>query len=99
MSTPATKTSPRSACRSPSKISHVVVLPAPFGPTRPKTSPAPTVKEMPSTARTSPYDFVKSRIATTSAIARVEPWVRYKDVAGVQAARGGGKPKVRGGGG
>jgi len=30
----------------------VVVLPAPFGPSRPKISPAPTVKEMPSTALT-----------------------------------------------
>ena len=39
---------------SPSSISMVVVLPAPLGPSRPKTSPGRTSKVTPSTARTSP---------------------------------------------
>ena len=43
---------PLSFFLSPSMISMVVVLPAPFGPRRPKTSPSLTVKEMPSTAFT-----------------------------------------------
>ena len=35
----------------------VVVLPAPFGPSRPTISPGATWKLTPSTARTSPNDF------------------------------------------
>ncbi len=33
----------------------VVVLPAPSGPIRPKTSPCPTTRSRPSTAETAPY--------------------------------------------
>ena len=36
----------------------MVVLPDPLGPRRPMTSPAPTVKETPSTARRGPYHLV-----------------------------------------
>ena len=38
----------------------VVVLPAPFGPRKPKISPAPTEKPMPRTASTSPYFLARS---------------------------------------
>src|SRR4030088_800324 len=38
-SKPQTRTEPRSRLRKPSRISTVVVLPAPLGPSRPKTSP------------------------------------------------------------
>ena len=46
-STPSTVTEPPSRFRYPSRISTVVVLPAPFGPSRPKTSPCSTVKRDP----------------------------------------------------
>ena len=49
-SRPNTLTSPASRFRRPSRHSMVVVLPAPFGPTRPKTSFSATENEMPSTA-------------------------------------------------
>ena len=49
-SMPRTIASPASGARRPSRISTVVVLPAPFGPSSPKTSPARTSKSMPSTA-------------------------------------------------
>ena len=44
--------SPASGRVSPSIISSVVVLPAPFGPRRPKTSPEATVRSTPATAST-----------------------------------------------
>src|SRR5713101_3517650 len=56
-SMPATSTCPSSAVRSPSRISTVVVLPAPLGPSRPKISRSFTRKEMPSTATRLPYRF------------------------------------------
>ena len=52
--TPFTKASPESASRSPSIISIVVVLPAPLGPSIPKTSPGRTLNDIPSTATRSP---------------------------------------------
>src|SRR5882672_4250722 len=52
---PSTSTLPAVGSFSPSRISTVVVLPAPFGPSRPKHSPAPTSRSSPSTAVTSPY--------------------------------------------
>jgi hypothetical protein len=51
---PRTVASPASASRSPSMISRVVVLPAPFGPRMPKNSPGATSKLTPSTACRSP---------------------------------------------
>ena len=42
-----------------------VVLPAPSGPTSPKSSPSATSKVKPSTARRSPKDFVSDSIITT----------------------------------
>ena len=50
----ALRTSPASGASSPSRISMVVVLPAPFGPSRPKHSPRRTCSDSPSTATTSP---------------------------------------------
>ena len=42
------------AARYPSRISTVVVLPAPLGPSRPNTSPRRTSNERPRTASTAP---------------------------------------------
>ena len=39
------------------KLRIVVVLPAPFGPTRPRTSPGSTRNDRPRTAGRSPYSF------------------------------------------
>jgi hypothetical protein len=52
---PSTLTSPASRLRYPSRISTIVVLPAPLGPSRPKTSPLSTLKSTPRTASTAPY--------------------------------------------
>jgi hypothetical protein len=60
-SNPRTRTVPDVAWRWPSRISVVVVLPAPFGPSRQKTSPGATVNETPRTASWSPYDRRRSR--------------------------------------
>src|SRR6266576_7350171 len=54
-SIPPTRAWPSSALRRPSRISTVVVLPAPFGPSNPKISRSLTRKEMPSTATRLPY--------------------------------------------
>jgi hypothetical protein len=50
---PNSSTTPWSAVVRPSQISIVVVLPAPFGPSRPKHSPGTISRSMPSTATTS----------------------------------------------
>src|SRR5262245_29927807 len=65
-STPRTSTVPPSGGRSPSRISTVVVLPAPFGPSSPKTSPFETWKLMPSTATRSPYVFLSPSTRMTA---------------------------------
>src|SRR5215213_9892302 len=57
---PSTETLPLVRVRYPSRISTVVVLPAPLGPRRPNTSPRRTVKEIPRTAATSPYSLRRS---------------------------------------
>src|SRR5205823_13457564 len=56
-SIPPTTAWPSSALRRPSRISTVVVLPAPLGPSNPKISRSLTRKEMPSTATRLPYRF------------------------------------------
>ena len=53
-STPSTLTSPAVRVRKPSRISTVVVLPAPFGPRKAKISPRSTSRSMPATASSSP---------------------------------------------
>ncbi len=65
---PRTVASPVSGSRSPSMISSVVVLPAPFGPRMPKNSPGATSKLTPSTARRSPYDLRMSRTEMVAGI-------------------------------
>ena len=47
----------------------MVVLPAPFGPRRPNTSPAATSKSIPSTARTSPYRLTRPWTRITGSVA------------------------------
>src|SRR4051812_30608365 len=66
---------PSSGRVSPSIISSVVVLPAPFGPRIPNVSPASTSKETPATASTVPKRFFTSatRIASTDAEATGPP--------------------------
>ena len=44
---PLTVAVPEVGAMSPASIRTVVVLPAPFGPSRPKISPLPTVNDMP----------------------------------------------------
>ena len=54
---PNTDTVPPSGSSSPSSMSIVVDLPAPFGPRSATVSPRPIAKSIPRTARTSPNDF------------------------------------------
>src|SRR5690242_667512 len=70
-SKPSTETRPESRLRNPSRISTVVVLPAPFGPSNAKTSPSATVKLMPRTACTAPYDLCRSTTSTAAVTARM----------------------------
>src|ERR1019366_830487 len=58
---PSNSTSPESASISPSQISMVVVLPAPFGPRRPKHSLGCTSRSSPSTTVTSLYALRRPR--------------------------------------
>ena len=53
-STPSVSTSPPLRSRNPSRISMVVVFPAPLGPSKAKTSPLSTSKETSRTACLSP---------------------------------------------
>ena len=56
---PRTSTSPDVASSSPSRISMVVVLPAPLGPSRPKHSPRSTSRSSPRTASTGGFAGVR----------------------------------------
>jgi len=58
-SNPATRTLPEVPGMNPERILRVVLLPAPFGPSRPTISPRATVKEMPSTAVCPAYRLVR----------------------------------------
>src|SRR5437763_6858983 len=58
---PATRALPDVGARRPVRIRIAVVLPAPFAPRKPDTSPAATSKEMPSTAVKVPKRRVSSR--------------------------------------
>jgi hypothetical protein len=57
---------PEYGVRRPSMTSTAVVLPAPFGPSRPKTSPACTSKLTPSGATVSPYRLRSSCTSMTA---------------------------------
>src|SRR5919206_3569445 len=59
-SKPSTSTSPPSRVRYPSRISTVVVLPAPLGPSSPKTSPSSISKLIPRSASSLPYRLRRS---------------------------------------
>src|SRR5215467_6427270 len=58
-SRPHTDTSPEVGGMKPVIMRMVVDLPAPFGPRKPSTSPLPTSKETPSTARLGPKDLLR----------------------------------------
>src|SRR5687767_10052891 len=67
-SKPATRASPDVGASRPFSILIVVVLPAPFGPRKPNTSPVRTLKLTPSTAVKSPNCLVRSRTTTASSL-------------------------------
>src|SRR6185436_18432793 len=61
-SIPSTRAVPPVGSDSPNSIRMVVVLPAPLGPSKPKTSPCWTVRSSASTAVKSPYCLVRPRV-------------------------------------
>ena len=61
---PSTRTSPCSGVISPAIIDTVVVLPAPFGPSRPTSCPRSTENETPSTATSVPHDLRRSLMSS-----------------------------------
>src|SRR3954462_5034727 len=63
-SSPRTATSPPSRRRMPSRISTVVVFPAPLGPSSAKTSPRRTSRSRPSTTVRCPYRLTSPRTRT-----------------------------------
>ena len=67
-STPNVCTAPPLRSRNPSRISTVVVFPAPFGPSSAKTSPFCTSKLTSRTATVSPYDFERCSTLTAGTI-------------------------------
>ena len=69
----------------------VVDLPAPFGPSRPKTSPSRTSSDSPSTARVDPKVFRMSRRVSTGVVAyrlvRMDlTWFILSSIAGIFGA-------------
>src|SRR5262245_42713782 len=64
MSKPATEPRPAVGRSSPARILMVVVLPAPFGPRKPKISPGRTAKVTPSTAVKRPKPLVSPSTST-----------------------------------
>src|SRR3954447_18227003 len=76
---------PASGLIAPSSMNSVVVLPAPFGPSRPTRSPRPTVTSTPRTASTALKRLRRPRASrTSSAIQSVWQW---DDVLGVRFHR------------
>jgi len=69
-SVPSTSTCPAERLRKPSRISIVVVLPAPFGPSNAITSPRRAVKSTPHSTSVLPYRIRRSR----TSIAMVPRW-------------------------
>src|SRR5581483_6599890 len=61
-------TSPDVGATNPSKVRSVVVLPAPFGPRNPHTSPGSTVNVRSSTAFTAPNRLVRWRTSIARAV-------------------------------
>ena len=60
--------------RKPISVRIVVVFPAPFGPRKPNTSPAATLRLNPETAVSEPYRFVRSSNAM-GAVRVIGPWI------------------------
>src|SRR4051794_19820188 len=60
---PAIRAPPAEGGRSPASIFIVVLLPAPFGPRKPKSSPGPARSVRLSTAVNAPYRFVRSHVS------------------------------------
>src|SRR5580704_13004792 len=79
-SCPRTHTCPAVRRRKPSRISTVVVLPAPFGPRNAKTSPRRTSRSTPATTSRPAYRLTRPRTLTTTsdpsepAAARATPY-------------------------
>ena len=72
-SSPSTCTSPPVRWRYPSRISTVVVFPAPFGPKKATISPRWTSRSMPRTASIAPYDMRSPRTLIAASGSRGEP--------------------------
>src|ERR1035438_1791277 len=77
-------TAPSSGLMTPTTMLKVVVLPAPFGPSRPTISPASTVMETPLTTRRWRYSFTSLSVASSltfvTAAAGGAGWVAFKTV-------------------
>src|SRR5688572_33349033 len=91
---PRYSTSPDVGCVTPSMISTVVVLPAPFGPSRPKHWPSAIEKETPSTARTPGYCFTSSRTSSTGGIAVGMLYDCARDAEPVSAPAGAARSRI-----
>jgi len=65
---PSTSALPAVGRRMSSRSRIVVVLPAPLGPMKPKTSPRSTVRSSSSTAVSDPKRFVSPTVSTTDAL-------------------------------
>src|SRR3990172_9237576 len=68
---PATEASPEVGCRSVVRMRMVLVLPAPFGPTKPKIAPSSTRRVRSSTAISRPYLRVKPLISMMAAMSMI----------------------------
>src|ERR687897_543393 len=71
---PITRTPPPEGRNAPTRPLMIVVLPAPLGPTRPKTSPRPTDRSTPRSASSRPYFLTNPE--TSMAFIRPPPFVR-----------------------
>src|SRR5262250_678044 len=67
---PAKRTSPAPGARSPEMRPNKLVLPAPFGPTIPTTTPGPTANERSSAMTTRPNRFVTSSSSSSGLVIR-----------------------------
>src|SRR6516164_1748919 len=67
---PAKRTSPDPGARSPEMRPNRLVLPAPFGPTIPTTSPGPTAKDRSSAMTTRPNRFVTLSSSSSASVIR-----------------------------
>src|SRR5260221_3242836 len=95
-SKPQTRTEPPSGLRKPSRISTVVVLPAPLGPSRAKTSPASTENVRLSTTAQPLYDLTSPRTSTaTESPVRVTASVTIGAYLYAQLTRGVAPPRQR----